>query len=172
MTVVAHTPGNDDCPGSASAATGAVNGATGTAGQVVGGVTGAAGERLRDARLAPPAPYSVPIYRQAEAARILGIPRSTLRHWAAGGAAGLVTVTRPAGRGGGRSSASIAFSKPHRKSGAGCIRRTGWKLSRRIRKSARHRRNFMCGRHANNREWRGQASRWRVLWKRAIGNIW
>ena len=49
---------------------------------------------------APPAPYSVPIYRQAEAARILGIPRSTLRHWAAGGAAGLVTVTRPAGRGG------------------------------------------------------------------------
>jgi hypothetical protein len=49
---------------------------------------------------APPAAYSIPIYRQAEAARILGIPRSTLRHWAAGGAAGLVTVTRPAGRGG------------------------------------------------------------------------
>ncbi len=49
---------------------------------------------------APPAAYTVPIYRQAEAARLLGIPRSTLRHWAAGGAEGLVMVTRPAGRGG------------------------------------------------------------------------
>jgi hypothetical protein len=35
----------------------------------------------------PPAPYSIPIYRQAEAARILGIPRSTLREWT-GGCAG------------------------------------------------------------------------------------
>jgi hypothetical protein len=55
---------------------------------------------------APPESWRIPVYRQAEAARILGIPRSTLRHWAAGGdgrdggAAGLVTVTRPAGRGG------------------------------------------------------------------------
>ena len=55
---------------------------------------------------APPESLRIPVYRQAEAARILGIPRSTLRHWAAGGdgrdggAAGLVTVTRPAGRGG------------------------------------------------------------------------
>src|SRR5690349_22663244 len=49
---------------------------------------------------APPASLPTPIYRQAEAARILGIPRSTLRHWAAGGTAGLVTVTRPAGQGG------------------------------------------------------------------------
>jgi Putative DNA-binding HTH domain len=36
---------------------------------------------------APPAAYSIPIYRQAEAARILGIPRSTLREWT-GGCAG------------------------------------------------------------------------------------
>jgi hypothetical protein len=42
----------------------------------------------------------VPLYRQAEAARILGVPRSTLRHWAGGGAEALVTMTRPAGPGG------------------------------------------------------------------------
>jgi Bacterial regulatory protein, Fis family len=68
--------------------------------EVYGPVPAPGPGRPGGAGLAPPASLHIPIYRQAEAARILGIPRSTLRYWAAGGAAGLVTVTRPAGRGG------------------------------------------------------------------------
>ena len=49
---------------------------------------------------APPAPYSVPIYRQAEAARILGIPRSTLRHSARQQGRGTGHGDPAAGRGG------------------------------------------------------------------------
>jgi hypothetical protein len=46
------------------------------------------------------AAYRVPLYRKAEAARLIGVPRSTLRHWAGDGGPGLVTVIRPARRGG------------------------------------------------------------------------
>jgi uncharacterized protein (DUF433 family) len=71
-------------------------GDTMTGGQLFGRDTGEAGQ---PASMPPDPHYTAPLYRKAEAARIIDVPPSTLRNWAgrpSAGYEGLITVAQPA----------------------------------------------------------------------------